>query len=120
MTTVPPSFTSPTSTEVTTHTTLSVYATDAAEADLQFEDITAAAAVPTAITAPGFTSDVAALTATRSSTSAPKAGGAGANTATSGSSTVAASGGMKIDGSLEILLLGSCLGIGIGLLAVWL
>ena len=120
LTTVPPSLTSPTSTEVTTSTTLSVYATGAVEADIQFEYITAAAAMPTAITAPGYTSDVAALTATRSSTSVAKAGGVSTNIASSGSSVVAASGGMKIDGSLEMLLLGSCLGIGIGLLAVWL
>ena len=119
-TTIPPSFTTSTSTEVTSRTTLSVYATDTADANSQFESITAAATVPTAVTASGFASEGAALTSTSrptstlrpTSTSTPTtastAGEGGANASTPPSGVVAAvlNAGEKRVSSFGMLLLG--------------
>ena len=120
LTTIPPSFTRPTSTEVTTTlTTFSVYATDIADADSQFDSVTAAVTLPTAVTAPAYAS--AAASPSSSSSSAFSVGGLSTGTASSGNSGAAASGGVKGDGGFGmLLLLGSCLAIGIGFFAIWL
>ena len=121
LTTIPPSHTSPTSSEVTTTlTTFSVYATGFVDANSQFDSITAAVTLPTALTAPGYANGLAALTATSSSATAFRAGGTSGSTASSGNSVAAASGGVRGDGGFGMLLLGSCLAIGTGLLAVGL
>ncbi len=120
ITTFPPSIQTPTSTRVTTSTTLSAYATDSSDAKIQFESITLAAAVPTAVTAPGFTAKTATLTATSSTATAPRAGGTASNTSILGFSGGTASAGARSMSGFATLLLGSCLGLGIGSLVVWL
>ena len=121
LTTIPPSYTTPTSTEVTTTiNTFSVYATDIEDASSQFESLTVGLTLPAAVTASDYASGVAALTATSSSASTLRVGGLSTGTASSGNSEAGASGGVKGDGGFGMLLLGSCLAIGMGMLAIWL
>lgn len=120
ITTFPPSIRTPTSTQVTTSTTFSVYATDSSDAKIQFDSITLSAAVPTAITAPGFTANVATLTAPSSTATASKAGGTPSNTSIVAFSGGPQSAGVKSLDGFATLPLSSCLGLGVGLLVLWL
>lgn len=116
--TFPPSIQTPTSTKVTTSTTFSVYATDPLDAKIQFESMTLAAAVPILITAPGFTANIATLTAPSSATS--RAGGTASNTSILAFSGGLQSAGVKSWDGFATFLLGSCLGLGVGSLVLWL
>lgn len=114
ITTIRPSLTAPTSTERTTTTTVSVYASNSAEASGQFDSLTLAASVPTAVTAPGY-EDVATPTSAPTSTPTPT----GSSGVRSGGEASRAVMGFELGGFGTVLLAGG-FGVGIGVLAVWI
>ena len=126
MTTIHVTLASPTSTRRSTTVIFSVYATDAVDANSQFDDITSDIPIPSAYTAPGFT-DVVTASATSSTAAGIGAGaGAGGSVPTASSSLSGGSAGgvaseaPKRQSGFGVMLWGCCLGLGIGLLAVLL
>ena len=128
MTTIRITIVTPTSSRDSTEVAFSVYATDRVDANSQFRSITADIPITSAFTAPGYTNKAITATGTSTrSTASPAlaAGGGSASTAASGGSSGgtsggAASGGVTRQAGWGVLVGGSCLGLGIGMLAVWL